>query len=620
MNLIKTDYLDTKRELYIDNKYNYVKLLMISDMVPNSLTKYIKSVDNISRTKKQMGGRSKKKWADIKHNGVMFYPEYEPHNIPILYGQLKTPIYLNPEAEEFAMYYVSSRFDKYRTDKFNKNFFADWKTLLSPELKKTITELYLCDFSQIKQHVLKMSEQKKIDSKQMSKDDKDSIKHTNDLEKDIYKYAVVDGNKQVIDNFLVEPPTIFVGRGDHPLSGKIKKRLYPEDITINVGKDMPIPVPKMYGKIPYADGSGTAKNRWGAIVSDNTLEWIASWQNNVTKKYNYARFGRMSGFKMKSDALKYDKARLLKKKIKKIRYKNELNMRSNDPITRQHATALYLIDHLALRIGNEKKEDEADTVGVSTLKIKNIHTLDNNTIKLDFLGKDSVRYVNKFKVPELVYINIKEFHEAPNKDKSDDLFDLINSDSLNKYIKQFMKQLSSKVFRTYNASYLMQIELKKITAKYKDYDKPDKLQKLQHEYDMANLKVAKLCNHQKEVSKGSNAQLENTHDKINTMKSKLRKYKKEKDKKISSGTKTATINKKIITLNDRIKSMKNKKSLQTESKNLSKGTSKLNYIDPRITIAFLKANNIIDGVDKFFSKTHQRAFEWAMDVDSDYKF
>ena len=55
--------------------------------------------------------------------------------------------------------------------------------------------------------------------------------------------------------------------------------------------------------------------------------------------------------------------------------------------------------------------------------------------------------------------------------------------------------------------------------------------------------------------------------------------------------------------------MKNKKSLQTESKNLSTCTSKLNYIDPRITVAFLKATGIIDDVDKFFSKTQRRAFE-----------
>lgn len=166
----------------------------------------------------------------------------------------------------------------------------------------------------------------------------------------------------------------------------------------------------------------------------------------------------------------------------------------------------------------------------------------------------------------------------------------------------------------------MQIELKKITNKYKDYDKPDKLQKIHHEYEMANLKVAKLCNHQREASKSTGAKLEKTHTKLAELQTKLRKLKREKAKKIEKGTKTVAINKRIATLQAKIKEVKNKKSLQTESKTLSAGTSKINYIDPRITIAFLKTNNIFDGIDKFFNKTHQKQFEWAMEIDADFRF
>ena len=35
--------------------------------------------------KKQSGGDKIKKWDTLEHNGVIFYPEYEPINIPILY-------------------------------------------------------------------------------------------------------------------------------------------------------------------------------------------------------------------------------------------------------------------------------------------------------------------------------------------------------------------------------------------------------------------------------------------------------------------------------------------------------------------------------------------------------
>ena len=33
----------------------------------------------------------------------------------------------------------------------------------------------------------------------------------------------------------MEPPGLFRGRGDHPKMGKLKARIYPRDITINIG-------------------------------------------------------------------------------------------------------------------------------------------------------------------------------------------------------------------------------------------------------------------------------------------------------------------------------------------------------------------------------------------------
>lgn len=599
--------VDSNFDNYWSTRTDYINL---NDILQNQI---------IDETINMIGGAksSVKKWTTLVHHGVMFYPEYEPHEVPIKYGIDKMPIHLNPEAEEFITYYVHTKFDKYRTDKFNKNFFNDWRKLLTPELRKQISDFNLCDLSDIREYVEKESERKKTERQNMSKDDKEKEKKENDEKKEKYQYAIVDGSKQMIDNFLVEPPTIFVGRGSHPLSGSIKQRIYPQDITLNIGPDMPIPLPELN---ELDTESATAKERWGAIISDNTLEWIASWQNNVTQKYNYARFGRKSKFKMQSDEKKYNLARLLKKKIKKIRERNEINMKSSDTETKQLATALFLIDRLALRIGNEKKEDEADTVGVTTLKIKNVSLMDDQMIKLDFLGKDSIRYINKFKVPEIVYNNIKEFHSDPKKSSNDDLFDLVQSDTLNKYIKQFMKKLTSKVFRTYNASYLMQNELKKISAKYKDYDKNDKLQKLHHEYEMVNLKVAKLCNHQKVATKSSGQQLEKTLEKITELTKKLKKLKREKTKKINEGKATTGINKKITSLKQKIKNLKNKKTLQSESKTLATGTSKTNYIDPRITIAFLKTNGIFDGIDKFFNKTHQNQFTWAMDIEENFKF
>lgn len=38
-----------------------------------------------------------------------------------------------------------------------------------------------------------------------------------------------------VGNFRVEPPGLFRGRGDHPKMGQYKRRIYPRDITINIG-------------------------------------------------------------------------------------------------------------------------------------------------------------------------------------------------------------------------------------------------------------------------------------------------------------------------------------------------------------------------------------------------
>ena len=74
---------------------------------------------------------------------------------------------------------------------------------------------------------------------------------------------------------------------------------------------------------------------------------------------------------------------------------------------KQIGTVMYFIDNLALRVGNEKSADIADTVGVTNLRIEHIQLLENNTIKLNFLGKDSIKYVNKVQVLPIIYSNLE---------------------------------------------------------------------------------------------------------------------------------------------------------------------------------------------------------------------
>jgi hypothetical protein len=95
---------------------------------------------------------------------------------------------------------------------------------------------------------------------------------------------------------------------------------------------------------------------------------------------------------------------------------------------RQRATALYFIDKLALRAGNEKGEDEADTVGCCSLRYEHVTLEPPNRVIFDFLGKDSMRFHQEVEVDKQVFKNIKIFKD--NKTKGDDIFDRLNVSGL----------------------------------------------------------------------------------------------------------------------------------------------------------------------------------------------
>lgn len=159
-----------------------------------------------------------------------------------------------------------------------------------------------------------------------------------------------------------------------------------------------------------------------------------------------------SSFKGKSDRSKYSKAALLCKNIEKIRKSYKKDLRSKDRETRQLATAVWVIDRLALRVGGEKDTDEeADTVGCCSLRVEHVkfdpnqEGGDNKEIELEFLGKDSMLYKQTIDfgaamynendgMGEQVYDNFKAFCKGKKKDE--DIFEKINPTLLNNHLKQ----------------------------------------------------------------------------------------------------------------------------------------------------------------------------------------
>lgn len=260
---------------------------------------------------------------------------------------------------------------------------------------------------------------------------------------EVYSLALMDGVSEKISNYMVEPPGIFRGRGTHPLIGKLKGRIIPENVSINVGTNNPVPICSIPGHC------------WDKIVHNNEATWLAYYKDiNNKKSKKYVFLSASSKLKGQNDLKKYEKARKLKDEIEKIRKDYTKKMTDSSEEKRQLGVATYLIDKLALRVGNEKGEDEADTVGCCSLRVEHLNIEEDNKITFDFLGKDSMRYFNTVELDEKVHENIKRFIKG--KEKRDDLFDLINASKLNDYLKSHMDGLSAKVFRTYNASITLQ--------------------------------------------------------------------------------------------------------------------------------------------------------------------
>ncbi|CCW66456.1 unnamed protein product [Phytomonas sp. Hart1] len=202
-----------------------------------------------------------------------------------------------------------------------------------------------------------------------------------------------------------------------------------------------------------------------------------------------------SAVKGQSDLRKFETARRLKGSIQTIRAHYTRNFAAADRRTAQCAVAMYFVDKLALRVGNEKGENEADTVGCCSLRVEHMELKPNHVVRFDFLGKDSIRYTNEVTVLPEVYALLRKFMHG--KNRGDDVFDQLTTTQLNDHLKSFMEDLSAKVFRTYNASITLDRWFKEKPVEPKS-SIPDKLAY----FNKANTEVAILCNHQKSISKG----------------------------------------------------------------------------------------------------------------------
>ncbi|XP_022227051.2 DNA topoisomerase 1 isoform X1 [Drosophila obscura] len=548
------------------------------------------------------------KWSTLEHKGPVFAPPYErvPRNVRFFYDG--RPLDLSEETEEAATFYAKMLNHDYCTkDIFNNNFFKDFRKSMTSKEKEIIKDFRKCNFQEMHEYFQAESEKRK----QATKEEKLAKKNENEALIKEYGFCMIDGHKEKIGNFRLEPPGLFRGRGEHPKMGMIKRRIGASDVSINCGKESKVPPP------PHG-------SRWKEVRHDNTVTWLASWIENVQGQVKYIMLNPSSKLKGEKDHIKYETARRLDKSIDKIRATYRDEWKSKEMRVRQRAVALYFIDKLALRAGNEKDEDQADTVGCCSLRVEHVqlHKELNdkeNVVVFDFPGKDSIRYYNEVEVEKRVFKNLELFME--HKKEGDDLFDRLNTQVLNEHLKELMDGLTAKVFRTYNASKTLQNQLDLLTDPSATV--PEKLLT----YNRANRAVAILCNHQRSVPKGHQKSMENLKEKIRAKRDAIDDCESEYHdfkKAAKRGSVKEKVNadkkgKQLERLKDQLKKLELQETDRDENKTIALGTSKLNYLDPRISVAWCKKNGV--PIEKIFNKTQRTKFLWAVHMaDENYRF
>lgn len=543
------------------------------------------------------------------------------------------PIELTPVQEELATLYARYLDTEHsKKEVFRRNFFKDWLPVLNintstssvrsplplaarshPMQPHIIQDLNKCDFSLIARHLHEERERKV----NRTSDQKNAEKRGKAELVARFGRALIDGAEEEVANWQVEPPGLFLGRGEHPMAGRFKRRTQPEDVTLNLSEDAPVP--------PAPNG-----HRWGGVVHNHCATWLATWRDDLLGMHKYV-FLSVRARTFKQDIVrKFDAARDVATKLPAIRatYLGDLN--SGDARTRQHATAMWLIDHLGLRIGNE--QDDADSVGCCSLRVAHIALTETpHTLTLDFIGKDALRCHMSCEIDERPWSAV--FDLAAKKRPMDTVFDALDFASLTAYMRSLHPQLSPKVLRICNVSVAMQRHLEAI-----DVGATGGVAGLVLAYNRAIAATARECYLVRSVpaagkpthatpppvpkaalhtggTRPTQVRCERTLRSGRVVHYALGDDKAREESDADDEGDDAPAPSRSRPSDS---SSEAKESAKEELRAVALTTARINYIDPRVTVAFCKRSDL--PLEKIWSISMRQRFEWATQVDRDWWF
>ena len=369
-------------------------------------------------------------WVTMRHKGVNLPPLYTPTGKIKYKGEY---IPLPPLCEEYLVYWFRLKLIHRNDPVVQQNFLKDIKKIQG---KARITDDFLKDRS-IRAQCIKMG-------------------HNFTYREKVSNIVKVDNVKYSVNN-NIDIPGVFIGKGNHPSRGKIKRRVQTKDITVN-------------GTCPSKAHDGQS---WGHRVQSNESYYIACWKDPLFNKMKYI-------YVTSDQESKYIECQKIKRFLNGIRRKIDEDLVSPDTRIRKLACIVYMIDKLCFRVGHEKDEQSSDSVGCCTLLNRNVKVLPGDQVEFDFFGKSYIRFKKRVKLDTNVVKVIKECTDLGSE--SDELFDT-SAVAVNNYLDKLKPGLTAKMFRTCNASTLCYRLLKNRTT----------LEELKEVF----VKVATLCNHKR---------------------------------------------------------------------------------------------------------------------------
>ncbi len=565
------------------------------------------------------------------HNGVLVPTPPSPrHLVRQIRGER---VALTPKQEEMALAWAKKHGTPYVEDPvFVENFMKDFSEALDVDPPLSVEDI---DFTPALNVVLAARARKKALTKEARKALAARRKKKREALKEQYGYAIVNGERVEIGGYVVEPSGIFMGRGEHPLRGRWKEGATQQDITLNLSPDAPRP-----------------EGDWKELVWRPECIWVARWRDKLSEKLKYIWLSDTASVKQEREAQKFDQAIKLGVMLDKVQSHIQAGLTASDPKRKMVATACYLIDALCLRVGDEKDRDEADTVGATTLRPEHVTLHSDGEAEFEFLGKDSVLWHKKIPLPEVVYNNLAELIEnARPSDSSSNgngakpqIFPLVTSRSVNRFLSDVMPGLTAKVFRTHHATAVVRQTLNEA-----DIEAQDPEYKKWEAATQANLEAAELCNHTKQVPAGWSDRLERMKEREKTLQERVakreaqleerqarlkalpeeaaakvaaRKTEKQKERTAASYKKKIERAERRVEVAQRrldkaqaaLAKHRTKMAVNSEKRSWNLGTSLKSYIDPRIYYRWGQKVDY-DVLERYYPKALRRKFAWVREED-----